>query len=402
MKLNNVAIIYRKELTDILRDRKTVIAMFLFPLIIFPLITVGFNRFEQRMRDRAKQDTARIMILGEEHAPELAQRIRANETFDIAPASPDYAQLIGDKKVRAAVEFPAGFESALAASAAPAEPPKVKLYYYQTETRSQGAVERIEAIIAKYRSELVERRLAAQGMTRAAVNPVEIKQQNVADEEKVAGSRFALLLPYFIVFLCFMGAIGPAIDLSAGEKERGTLETILVSAVGRDDLVLGKFLLVLTTSLVTAVMSLAAFGLSARYAGGFGQPSAATPAFKVSPQALLSVFLIVMPMAMLFAASLFAVSLMAKNFKEAQSYTGPMMIVVILPAMAGMLPGVELNAGLAMVPILNVSLAAKELFTGSFPLGHLAITFVSTCVFAGIALLAAFRMFQTESVLFRD
>lgn len=402
MKLANVGIIYRKELKDILRDRKTLISMFLFPLILFPLMTVGFNRFEQRMRERARQDTARIMILGAEHAPELADRLRASETLEVVAAAGDYAQQISDKRIRAAVEIPAGLHSALAAGATPAEPLQVKIYYYQTETRSESAAERIEEIVARYRHDVVERRLAAHGMSRASVNPVEIQQQNVAAEEKVAGSRFAVILPYFIVFLCFMGAMGPAMDLSAGEKERGTLETILASAVGRDDLVLGKFLLVLTTSLVTAVMSLASYALTMRFSASYIEQMTGGRNFAISPQALLSVFLIVLPMATMFSAALFAVSLMAKNFKEAQSYAGPMMIVVILPAMAGMLPGVELNAGLAMVPILNVSLAAKELFTGSFPLGHLAIVFVSTCVFAGIALLAAFRMFQSESVLFRN
>jgi sodium transport system permease protein len=354
------------------------------------------------MRERAKQEPAKIMILGGENAPELAERLRASETLEVVAVAADYAQQISEKKIRAAVEIPAGLQSALAAGATPAEPPQVKIYYYQTETRSEGAAERIEEIISKYRHDVVERRLAVQGMSRASVNPVEIKQENVAAEEKVAGSRFAVILPYFIVFLCFMGAMGPAMDLSAGEKERGTLETILASAVGRDDLVLGKFLLVLTTSLVTAVMSLASYALTMRFSTSYIEQMTGGREFTVSPQVLLSVFLIVLPLATLFSAALFAISLLAKNFKEAQGYTGPMLIVVILPAMAGMLPGVELNAGLAMVPILNVSLAAKELFTGSFPLGHLAIVFASTCVFAGIALLAAFRMFQSEAVLFRN
>ncbi len=402
MKLGNVAIIYRKELKDILRDRKTLISMFLFPLILFPLMTVGFNRFEQRMRERAKQESAKIMILGAEHAPDLAGRIRTAEGLQVVSAAGDYAQQISDKKIRAAVQFPAGLQAGLGSPAATSEPAKVKIYLYTTETRSESTAEKLDEIITQYRQDVVARRLAAQGMSSASVKPIEIKQENVAADEKVAGRRFAIILPYFIVFLCFMGAMGPAIDMSAGEKERGTLETILASAVGRDDLVMGKFLVVLTTSLVTAVMSLASYTFTMRFSASYVQQMTAGRTFTISLQVLLSVFLIVLPMAILFSATLLAVALLAKNFKEAQSYTGPMMIVVILPAMAGMLPGVELNAALAMVPILNVSLAAKELLTGSFPIVHLTIVFASTCAFAGIALFAAFRMFQTESVLFRS
>lgn len=402
MRISNVAIIYRKELKDILRDRKTLISMFLFPVILFPLMTVGFNRFEQRMRQRAQQEASRIMILGAKNAPELAAQVSAAEGLVVVPASTDYAQQITDKKIRAAVEFPPNLETALAGSVTPAEPPKVKVYYYSTETRSESAAEKIDDVVGRYRQDIIERRLATQGMSKASVHPIEIKQENVAAEEKVAGSRFAVILPYFIVFLCFVGAMGPAIDMSAGEKERGTLETILASAVGRDDLVAGKFLVVLTTSLVTAVMSLASYTFTMRFSSSYVQQMTGGRNFSISPQSLASMFLIVLPMAILFSAALLAVALLAKNFKEAQSYTGPMMILVILPAMAGMLPGVELNGTLAMVPILNVSLAAKELLTGSFPLANLAIVFASTCVFAGIALLAAFRMFQTESVLFRN
>lgn len=402
MRLSNVAIIYRKELIDILRDRKTLVSMFLIPVILFPMMTVGMGRVQQRMQQRAKAEASRVMILGAQHAAELAERIRADEGLQVVPAADDYAQQISDRKIRAAIEFPAGLDAALAAATVAPEPPKLKIYYYSTETRSESAAEKLEEIVGKYRQEVVERRLAAQGMSRASVNPVDIQQQNVAAEEKVAGSRLAVILPYLIVFLCFIGAMGPAIDMSAGEKERGTLETILASAVGRDDLVAGKFLVVLTTSLVTAVMSLASYTFTMRSSASYLQQMTGGRSFSVSPQSLLSMLLIVLPMAILFSASLLAVALLAKNFKEAQSYTGPMMILVILPAMGGMLPGVELNSGLAMVPILNVSLASKELLTGSFPLGQLAIVFVSSCLFAGIALLAAFRMFQSESVLFRS
>jgi sodium transport system permease protein len=399
MRAANVAVIYRKEFTDMFRDRKTLLNMFLFPIVLFPLLSVGFNRFERSMRAKVKAETPSIMLLGAEHAPALAEKLRQSGGFEVVPVAADYKARITERKLRAAVEIPAGFASAIVAASG--EPPALKIYYYQTESRSEAAVEKIEEFLTRYRQELLESRMARHGLSAGAVKPIEVKTKNVAAEEKVAGSRFAMLLPYFIVFLCFMGAMGPAIDLTAGEKERGTLETILASAVGRDDLVLGKFLLILTASVTTTVMSLLSYAVTMKFSTAYMQEVTGGYTYTIGVAAIAGVFLVVLPMSVLFSAALFTVALFAKSYKEAQNYIGPMMMVIILPAMAALLPGVDLNPALALVPILNVSLAARELFTGSFPLVPLAITFASTCAFAAVALLAAFRLFQSESVLFR-
>ncbi len=399
MRASNVAVIYRKEFTDMSRDRRTLLNMFLFPVVLFPLLSVGFGRFERSMREKVQAETPSILLLGAEHAPVLAAKLRQSAAFEVMPVAEDYKTRISERKLRAAVEIPVGFESAI--TAASGEPPALKLYYYQTESRSEAAVDKLEEFLTRYRQELVESRMTQHGLSAGAVKPVDVKTENVAAEEKVAASRFAALLPYFIVFLCFIGAMGPAIDLSAGEKERGTLETILASAVGRDDLVMGKFLVILTASLTTTVMSLLSYTLTMKFSTAYLQEVTGGYTYKIGLPAIAGVFFVVLPMAVLFSAALFTVALFAKSYKEAQNYIGPMMTIIILPAMAALLPGVDLNPALALVPILNVSLAARELFTGSFPLLPLAITFFSTCALAGIALFTAFRLFQSESVLFR-
>jgi sodium transport system permease protein len=110
----------------------------------------------------------------------------------------------------------------------------------------------------------------------------------------------------------------------------------------------------------------------------------------------------VLPLAVLFSAALMTISLFAKSYKEAQSYVTPLMMVVILPAIAAMLPGVELTSKLALVPILNMSLLCKELVTGTYHWNYIAIIFSSTCVYAAVALFLAVKMFQREDVLFRS
>jgi sodium transport system permease protein len=127
---------------------------------------------------------------------------------------------------------------------------------------------------------------------------------------------------------------------------------------------------------------------------------AATP-FKLSLPGVIGTFMMVFPIAVMISAVLLAISLFAKSFKEAQSYVSPLMILVILPAVAVMLPGIELNWRLAMIPILNVSLVCKELLTGSFPWVWIGFVFGSTCIYSAVALGFAVAMFKRESVLFR-
>ncbi len=405
MKVSQVVIVYRKELLDTLRDRRTLISMIVVPLLLFPVLTIGFGALAAKLVQKARQEASAIMILGAEHAPTLAATIRKQDGFEVVAPTEDYVARINDKKLRVAVEFPPQFEESLEANPNPLdsrERPTVKLYYYTGEMRSQFALRDLQRILRAYRDQLVEARLAGRGLSPDVLEPFESKEENVASPEKVGGNVLGGLLPYFIIILCLTGAMYPAIDLSAGEKERGTIETILASPVGRTELVLGKFLMVLTASLTTAALSLGSFAVTLSAAAEFTQRmSRAGLPFVISAKGVAMVFLMVLPLAVLFSAALLALALLARSYKEAQSYLQPLMIVAILPAIAAMLPGVELNAKLALIPILNVSLVSKEILTGNYPWELIGLIFASTCVYAAAALFVAVRQFQRESVLFR-
>jgi sodium transport system permease protein len=198
----------------------------------------------------------------------------------------------------------------------------------------------------------------------------------------------------------------PAIDLTAGEKERGTMETILSSPISRAHLVVGKFLLVLTTALSTAALSVISMGISFALVNAFHtktiQAGKEGLEMHIGVGAALSVFIMAVPLAVLFSSILLMIASFAKSYKEAQTYIMPMVFIIIIPAIAAMLPGVDLNAKLALVPILNVSLLCKELVIGTYHWNFIAIIFTSTCAYAAVALFLAVKMFQRESVLFRS
>ena len=183
--------------------------------------------------------------------------------------------------------------------------------------------------------------------------------------------------------------------------------------VARVDIVLGKFLMVLTGSLSAMFFMLLSMGATAFIGGSmmgggmkFNAGAAAAKASMevmptVDPVGLLGVLVMVLPIAVLFAAAAFTIALFAKSYKEAQSYLAPMMIVVIMPAVVGMLPGIELNVKLALVPILNLSLVCKEMLSGIWHWNYIALIFGSSTLYAAIALALAVKMFNREDVIFR-
>lgn len=400
MNLQNVSIVFRKELLDTLRDRRTLISSILLPILLFPLLFLGFGTLGFMIMTRIGQEKLAAGIRGAEHAPTLAARLQGHPELVTMAADEDFRAAILAKRLRAVVEFPPGFEEQLRARPDAAQ--SVLLYYNSSDQRSDEAADDIEETIAQFGAELVQQRVATQGLPESIGEPFRITKQNVATAERVGGNILGLLLPYFIIVLCLTGAMYPAMDVTAGEKERGTIETILASPVRRTDLVLGKFLLVFLVASVTTVLAIASFSLTATLGAGLLAQVSDRLVLAISGKAAAAVFFMVLPLAVTFAAGLMAIALLARNYREAQTYLGPLLFVVILPAVASMLPGIELTPKLALVPVLNVALVAREIFVGNYPWKLIGMIFGSTCVYAALALWAAVRQFHREEVLFRS
>jgi sodium transport system permease protein len=401
MSWHTILVVYLKELRDLMRDRRTIISMIVVPVLVIPVLMLGIGGLSVKMVQKAAEEVPSIMILGETNAPGIAARLRALPNITVVPADPDYTNLISNKKVRAAVKLPPGFEEALAAG----EELTVRILVYQGEIKSQFGADALRGFFNELRDTTVSNRLAAHNLTPALLKPFTVAQTNVAPPQKVSGNLIGALIPYIIILMSLTGAMYPAMDLTAGEKERGTIETLLCSPANRADLVLGKFLMVLTAAMATTVLSLASMGGSFLFARQLMANSGADLSrlpLVIDLQSLAMVFVMMLPIAIMFAALLIALALFARSYKEAQSYVSPLMIVVIMPAVASMLPGVELDAFLSLVPVLNVSLVSKEILSGTLHWGHLALIFLSSSVYAGAALAFAIWQFNRESVLFRS
>jgi len=203
MPLHNIAIVYRKELTEALRDRRTLISSLLVPLLLFPILTAGFSAAAVYMIDRAKNESPKVALVGGEDSPHVLDQLRSIKNIRIVPAASDWKKLIIDKQIRAAVEIPPAFEAEISQQ----KPDVVKIYMYSNEIRSETAAKRLEKALKEYNETIVSERLAANHLSTALLSPFDVKQENVAPEEKVWGELLGGLIGYMVVLLCLTGGM---------------------------------------------------------------------------------------------------------------------------------------------------------------------------------------------------
>ncbi|HXC47661.1 MAG TPA: hypothetical protein VNU20_05175, partial [Candidatus Sulfotelmatobacter sp.] len=195
MPLQNIGIVYRKELTEALRDRRTLISTLLVPLLLFPLLSVGFGALAVTLVKKAEEETPRVMLLGGSDSPAILEALRASKKFEIVPASPDWKDNIINKEIRAAIAIPDGFEASLDQQ----NPQTIAIYKYEGELKSSISADTVERSLKAYRDTVIEARLDANHVPSSILTPFRIKQENVAPPEKVGGAAFGGIIGYMVI-----------------------------------------------------------------------------------------------------------------------------------------------------------------------------------------------------------
>lgn len=395
-------LVFRKELLELLRDRKTLFFMIAMPILLFPIIFGSVAVFTSKAVQEAQTKVLHYVMEGADYAPVLAEVLRNNPQFKALPEylGGDYKALIREEKL----DFVLKIDKHYAAPLLEGGQSKVALIY--NDAGLNLVQSRVQALIDKEvedkRREAFAQLAVSEAQQQALLAPIVLEKQDVADKRESWGEKIGGLIPYIVFILCLQGAMYPATDLGAGEKERGTLETLLISPIPRHKLVLGKFLTIalagVTSALIT-VSSMALWGVVL----GQGMAVSIVSEFMgaIGTLDFVLMFLMLIPVVAIFASLLLSLSIYASSFKEAQSYMGGMMFLVILPIVLATLPGVTLDGGWAWVPITNVALAIKELIKGTMDYFALVGIFGSTLLIASAMIAFCIFWFNRERVLFR-
>lgn len=397
--------VYLKELTELMRDRKTLIFVILLPIFIFPVIFGVMGLVLSSTTAKAMQEQHKYVIVNGEQAPEFAEALFYHKNFkrvESALTTPEEliaAIRAGDFAV--AVVIPDDFQAKQNA----VEQSQWQLIYNQS-SQLDFMSRYFNELLENYTGQLQRQSLSALGVDpvklTAILKPVSVQKVDTAAKRENIGEKFGALIAYILIPLCLLGASYPAIDMGAGEKERGTLETLLICPVSRSAIVLGKFLTVLTTGLAGALITVASFGIWGAIIGSFAGFAVVQEAMgAIATVELLLIFLMIVPTSAIFASLLLAISIYAKTFKEAQNYMSPLSILMFVPLAAAMMPGVELSTKTAMIPVMNVALAIKELIKGTADGSMIALIFGATVALAAALIAFCVHWFQQEKVLFR-
>ncbi len=391
-----------KEIKELLRDRKTLFFMVALPILVFPLLIGVVMFFAGKAVDKAENKVLDYAVVGAQYAPALVEDLAASDLFNqvMIEEGEDIAAFVKSEQADFVLVIPDNFsEDALQSG-------QIELSLYLNDAGLNMVRRRLDKIVDVYAERSQQKAFASleldESQQQALIEPIVIKKVDVADKRENWGEKIGGMIPYFIFMLCLQGAMIPATDLGAGEKERGTLETLLISPIERHKLVLGKFLTIAlagATSALITVSSMAVWGLVISQGMAIKMVSEFMGAINAIDFVLM--FLMLVPVVAIFSAVLLSLSIYARSFKEAQGYMTPLVFAVIVPVMLAMLPGVELKGGWAWVPLTNVALAIKELIKGTMDYFQLFAIFSSTAVIAGALLYFCVFWFNKEKVLFR-
>jgi sodium transport system permease protein len=349
--------VFLKELLDALRDRRTLLVVLLSSVAIGPVVLVLLSTLVAQLEQRA--EAREVWVHGIEHAPTLRNYLE-RQTWSVRTAPDDFEQRLRDSRLtEPVVVVPADFEALLRGL----EPPRLEVLSSSTNQRAQAATGGVERLLAGFAQEQATLRLALRGVAPALAQPVQVQPRDLADRGGRA-AQLTLMLPFFVLMAVLYGALNAALDTTAGERERGSLEPLLVNPVPPVALVLGKWGAVAAVGMLIAVLSVGSF-LPGQW---LLRSEALSALFQFGPREALWFIALLLPLAGALAALLMAVAIRCKTFKEAQANASIVLLAAsMVPLVSILNPGAAERWHLA-VPVLGQMTLMNRVLRGEAPL----------------------------------
>jgi sodium transport system permease protein len=397
----------RKEILSTIRDRRAIISNLLIPVLLLPTIMLGLPLVLGGLFQREQASQTPVAIEGAAHLPsDLREAIEA-QRVDITETD-DALTLVRDDEVSAALRVPEDFEARVGAG----EAPQLSLVRKTGNLESELAAGKLNDAISSYRRGIVTDRLEAAGLDPSVLEPLRVERLDASRPEERSSGQLAWLIPFFIAVWALAGGQMTALDATAGEKERGTLEALLVAPVRRVEVVAGKFLATLMSGLSAAFMAIVGVLVGGALMRRVFLPRLGEEATEMvavmggSLSVSLSGLWVLLGSAVLLAAAvaalLIAVAMFARSFKEAQSYVAPMTFLLIIPAMALQFADLlDLGQRVYLVPLMNVMVLMDDVLGGSVRALDVIASWATMALLVVALLAFALRNFRREGVIFR-
>lgn len=390
--------VFQKEFLEMRRDKRAFSSALIMPFLLVWMFVVLFGVMQKSVRD--PKDMTFHIVKSATPNP-IVEQLKKQDKIKIVDCETLAAgeKLIKDGDAKLVLKFDDAFTDKLKSNAGAT----VVAVYDKSEVKSSLALGVFQDLVSAMNRSAIEVTLQAKGLPKSAAEPIKVVEREVEIKEALGSSIILSMIPYLVVLYAFYGGFSIVGDMVAGEKEKLTLETLLIAPISRKDIALGKFtalaLLCISSSLMTLLSVFVAGSLRLPLTKGLF-PNGVS----ISIPALAGVLAALVPLVALFAATMLAVSAYARNIREAQTYLTMVSFIVLMPAIFSQFIGFTSFANakwLAAVPILNTSTAIRDALLGKADFGFIAMAAAVNVVLAAIALLSAIRMFSREQVLLR-
>jgi len=395
--VNEILIIARKELLSVVRERRVLFTTIILPIVIMPLLMFGPILLFGNVVQQTQESAQKVGVVG---VPAVVlEELRKARVEPVEIANPQ--QAVQNREVEAALVFENGTYTLYGRLSGGA-------------TQSALVVQKVQGALRAYKDQVVAERLRAKGIGPEVLEPFKVETKDASREQEKAAGLFAFLIPYFLIVFTQAGGMPVAVDATAGEKEKGTLEALLAAPVPLVQILLGKGLAVFVMSLLSTFAAIAGLLLGGGVLRNFfaeqlqavqdGENSVQLGgALALDPLGYLSIALTAVLFALLVIAIMISLGLYARTFKEAQSYMSPLMLVMIVPILFLQFSDfLQLQDWYFALPFVGVVLALDSIVKGAATAAQLGTTWASTLLYAGLALYLAYRNFQREDVVFRN
>ena len=390
--MRDLLLIIKKELSELLRDRKTIINSIVLPTLLVPILILGAVKVTQMISESDQKKTVRI---GLANAPEEFMALIKKDTLNKVvtfSAEEDFKSLINADSVQTALVFPSDWNTQMDSLATS----EVRIYRNGTKDNVNN---RVGKLIETYSSQLKEQRISQLNIPVEKMTPFRENYIEISEQKELIGKRIGGFIPYLFILTMWGGCLLAAIDLVTGEKERKTIETTLSLPISKFTVLLGKSIVASLLGFIPAVLNLVGLIVGLKFIDGIPEFFTQAIGEMLNFQSITLIMLLLIPFALFLSGLIIALIAGASTFKEAQSKATPIIMLIILPLVLAMMPGIELTWATVLIPVLNIGLAVKEIMAGTIDMVQYAVILLSLVAFAVGAIYMSYRKFSDENAI---
>ena len=413
MNTKTIKMLVKKEMLDVLRDKKTLLMMLVVPLILYPLIFIGVMQLMTFISSSMEEQNYKIVVEAKDEDAllhklmELRQREQADDEKDRKTEGQSYEITIVDAESISDYETALNEEKIDVYISGQMQNGRMQydVYYLSSVTNSSYAANLVMDVLDELKEDMTRQRLVDEGMdVQVILEPIHYEKQDTASSEQSLGSIMGSILPFMLIISLLIGTMYPAIDTTAGERERGTLETILTLPVTNRQLIVSKFITVAVIGMVSALLNILSMSAIALYMYKLMDMQTDVAAFDLAKfiPAILVCILAVFAFSLFISAITMCVTSFAKSYKEANNYITPLMLVVMFVGYIGFIPNIELTQTMAMMPVANICLLIRNMMAFKIDYSAIAVVLLSNVAYAMIAILFLSKIYDSEAILFAD